>query len=198
MKPALIWVGLAALCLGPIVIAAGSPYLQYREPVYILAGFAGIVALALMLVQPLLAAGVLPLSPVRARQLHIWGGAGLVVATLLHVGGLWVTSPPDVINALTFTSPTPFSAWGVVAMWAIFAAALVAVLRRRLATRAWRLGHVTLVALAVVATLPHAWLIEGTMGTVSKALLLLAALAALLWAVRARRTLRLLRPRLRP
>ncbi|MEO1798381.1 MAG: ferric reductase, partial [Pseudomonadota bacterium] len=105
MKPALIWVGLVALCLGPIAIAAGSPFLQYREPVYILAGFAGIAALALMLVQPLLAAGFLPLSPARARRLHIWGGAGLVVATLLHVGGLWITSPPDVIDALTFTSP---------------------------------------------------------------------------------------------
>jgi len=36
------------------------------------------------------------------------------------------------IDALLFTSPTPFSPFGVIAMWAIFAVALLAALRRRL------------------------------------------------------------------
>jgi hypothetical protein len=47
----------------------------------------------------------------------------LVVAVVVHVGGLWITSPPDMIDALLLTSPTPFSAFGVIAMWAIFAVA---------------------------------------------------------------------------
>ena len=43
-----------------MIVAAGSEYLQYRSTVYIVAGFAGVVALSLMLMQPLLAAGVFP------------------------------------------------------------------------------------------------------------------------------------------
>ena len=50
---ALIWVALAAAIGVPIAAAAVSPLLAWRDPVYILAGFAGIIALGLMLVQPL-------------------------------------------------------------------------------------------------------------------------------------------------
>lgn len=56
---------------------------------------------------------------------------------ILHVVGLWVTSPPDVIDALLFWSPTPFSFCGVVAMWAVFASALMAPSPARLASWAW-------------------------------------------------------------
>ncbi|MEL7398365.1 MAG: ferric reductase, partial [Pseudomonadota bacterium] len=89
---------------------------------------------------------------------------------LLHVGGLWITSPPDVIDALTFRSPTPFSLWGVIAMWAIFAAALLAGLRRGLKLRVttWRKVHTGLAAITVSGTAAHALLIEGTMETLSK------------------------------
>ena len=38
-------------------------------------------------------------------------------------GRLWITNLPDEIDGLLFASPTPFSAWGVIAMWAVFAAA---------------------------------------------------------------------------
>ena len=88
--------------------------------------------------------------------------------------------PPDVVDALPFTSPTPFSVWGVIAMWAIFAAALLAGLRRRLRLppRAWRQGHTALAAVIVLGTVVHAMLIEGTMETVSKAALGVLALAA--------------------
>ena len=72
--------------------------------------------------------------------------------SLIHVGGLWITSPPDVIDALLFASPTPFSAWGVIAMWAIFVAALLAAFRRRLRLRprTWRIAHSSAAAVVVV------------------------------------------------
>ncbi|MEL6914094.1 MAG: ferric reductase [Pseudomonadota bacterium] len=181
------------MALGAFALAeaAASPYLAYRQPVYIAASFAGVLALILMVGQPLLAAGLLPgLGASRSRRVHVVLGLLTAALVSVHVGGLWITSPPDVVDALTFTSPAPFSAWGVVAMWALVAAACAAALRHG---RARRLVHGALVSVAVGTTLPHAWLIEGTMGGVSKALLLLAALAALGWAIRTRRTLRLLR-----
>src|SRR6201747_2715745 len=132
----LIWAALATAIGVPIAAAAASPLLAWRGPVYILAGFAGIFALGLMLVQPLLAGGYLPgLSAWRGRGAHRWIGGALVVAVAVHVGGLWITSPPDMIDALLFTSPTPFSPFGVIAMWAIFAVALLATFRRRVHPR---------------------------------------------------------------
>lgn len=166
----------------PIAIAATSPLLAWRGPVYIAAGFAGVLAMGLLLLQPLLAGGYLPgMPPRRGRRLHAWVGTGLVILVVLHVLALWVTSPPDVIDVLLFRSPTPFSLWGVIAMWAVFAAALVAALRRRMRLRpaVWRLCHATLVTVVIVCSMLHAMLIEGTMGTVSKAVLCLLVLAAL-------------------
>ena len=101
-KATLIWAALATAICVPIAFAAASPLLAWRGPVYILAGFAGIVALGLALVQPLLIAGYLPgLSAYRGRRVHHWIGGALVVAVVVHVGGLWITSPPDMIDALT-------------------------------------------------------------------------------------------------
>jgi predicted ferric reductase len=180
-RVALIWVALAIAVGVPIAVAAASPLLAWRGPVYILAGFAGIVALGLMLVQPLLIAGYLPgLSAYRGRRTHLWIGGALVVAIVIHVGGLWITSPPDMIDALTFSSPTPFSPFGVIAMWAIFAVALLAALRRRLGLRprTWRIAHTLLAIVIVVASVLHGVLIEGAMETVSKAVLCGLVLAA--------------------
>ena len=177
----LIWAALAAAIGVPIAAAAVSPLLEWRGPVYILAGFAGIIALGLILVQPLLIAGYLPgLSAFRGRRAHHWVGGALVVAVLIHVGGLWITSPPDMIDALTFTSPTPFSPFGVVAMWAIFLVAVLAALRRRLGMRprTWRIAHMLLAIVIVTGTVVHGMLIEGTMETVSKAVLCALVLAA--------------------
>ena len=104
----------------------------------------------------------------------------MVVAVVVHVAGLWVTSPPDMIDALTFTSPTPFSPFGVIAMWAIFAVALLAALRRRLGLRPrmWRIVHVPLAVVIVAGSVVHAMLVEGTMETVSKAALCALVLGA--------------------
>lgn len=178
-RTTLIWVGLVVAVAGPIAAAAVSPLLAWRDPVYIVAGFAGVVALGLLLVQPLLIGGYLPGLPARqGRRIHHWIGGTLVVAVAIHVGGLWITSPPDVIDALLFVSPTPFSAWGVIAMWAIVAVAFLVAFRRRLRPRTWRLGHTFLVAVIVVGTIVHAVLIEGTMETISKVILCVLVLAA--------------------
>src|SRR5690242_19147458 len=178
-RVALIWAALAAAICVPIAAAATSPLLEWRDPVYILAGFAGIVGLGFLLAQPLLAGGYLPgLSAYRGRRVHHWIGGAMVVAVVVHVGGLWITSPPDMIDALLFASPTPFSPFGVIAMWAIFAVALLAAFRRRLGLRTWRIAHMVLAAIIVVGTVVHGMLIEGAMEIVSKAALCVLVLAA--------------------
>jgi hypothetical protein len=173
-RAALIWAALLAAICVPIAAAAVSPLLAWRDPIYIAACFAGIVALGFMLIQPLLIGGYLPALPAhRGRRAHRWIGGALVAAVVVHVGGLWITSPPDVIDALLFASPTPFSAWGVIAMWAIIATALLAALRQRLRLRPrmWRIAHSFLAVVIVAGTVVHGVLIEGTMETVSKAAL---------------------------
>ena len=178
-RAALIWIALATAICVPIALAATSPQLAWRGPVYILAGFSGIVALGLVLVQPLLIAGYLPgLSAFRGRRVHHWIGGALVAAIVIHVAGLWITSPPDMIDALLYVSPTPFSPWGVTAMWAIFAVALLAIFRRRLRLRTWRITHMLLAIVIVVGSVVHAVLIEGTMETLSKVALCVLVLAA--------------------
>ena len=194
----LAWTGLTTAVAVPVTAAATSPLLAWRQPIYIVAGFAGVTALALLLFQPLLAGGYLPgLPALKGRRVHRLVGGILVAAVLLHVAGLWITSPPDVIDALLFRSPTPFSFWGVVAMWAVFASALMAAFRRRwrFHLRAWRLAHTVLAAVIVVGSVVHAVLIEGTMETVSKAVLCGLVLAATVkviadlrgWTIRTRR-----------
>lgn len=191
------WVALLAAMIGPVVAAAFSPYLAWRDPVYIAAGFAGIVGMGLMLFQPLTMAGVLPgLSSFWARRLHRWSGVVLLLCVVFHVAGLWITSPPDVVDALLFRSPTPFSLWGVIAMWALCAAGVFALLRSRIRVR-WntvRRWHTALTGVAVAGTVTHALLIEGTMATFSKyalsALLIAASITAAMvlrpWSKRSR------------
>jgi hypothetical protein len=180
-RSTLIWAAFAVAVCVPIAAAAASPLLQWRGPVYILAGFAGIVALALMLLQPLLMGGYLPgFSAQRGRRAHLWIGGALVAAVVVHVAGLWFTSPPDMIDALLFASPTPFSPFGVIAMWAIFLVALMALLRRRLglAPRTWRLAHMVLAVVIVTGSIVHGLLVEGTMETMSKVALCTLLLGA--------------------
>nr|WP_249811258.1 ferric reductase-like transmembrane domain-containing protein [Bradyrhizobium sp. 149] len=179
-RASLIWVALALAIGVPIALAAGSEQLAWRGPVYILAGFAGIIALGLVLVQPLLIGGYLPgLSSYRGRRAHHWIGGALALMVVIHVAGLWITSPPDMIDALTYTSPTPFSPFGVTAMWAIFTVALLALLRRRLGLRlrTWRIVHIPLAIVIVAGSVAHCLLIEGTMETISKVALCAAVLA---------------------
>lgn len=174
VRTTLIWIGLSIAMAIPVLFAATSPLLAWRDWIYITAGFSGIAALSLMLLQPLLAAGYLPgLTAFKSRRLHRWVGALLVSLVVVHVAGLWITSPPDVVDALLFASPTPFSAWGVIAMWMLFASAFLAVLRHRLKIRPhiWRIIHTAFAMLIVSGTVIHALLIVGTMETVTKTIL---------------------------
>lgn len=166
-----VWLVLAGAVLVPVIAAAMSPLLAWRDPIYITAGFAGITALCLLLFQPFLAGGLLPgISAVRARRMHRWVGSGLTLSVVAHVGCLWVTSPPDVVDALLLRSATSFSLWGVAAMWSVFGAACLVVFRKRTKLRAhtWRLIHKGLAVVTVIGSVVHALKIEGTMETVSK------------------------------
>ena len=104
-----IWVVLAAAIGVPIFAAAGSPLLAWRQPVYIAAGFAGIIALGLLLVQPVLVGGLLPgLSAQAARHVHRWMGGILVIAVFMNEdaaisfqGGLAVVSVLSVVVIAT-------------------------------------------------------------------------------------------------
>lgn len=162
-------------CCISLSLAAQSPLLQWREPVYIIAGFAGIISLIFLLVQPLLILNILVprFSAIQSRRFHRFVGAGIFLAVVIHVGGLWITSPPDVMDALLFASPTPFSLWGVLAMWAVFATALITAFRKRLAVspRLWKFSHKAMAFVIIVGTVIHTLLIEGTMEFYSKILL---------------------------
>lgn len=182
----LIWVALAVAVLVPLIAAAASPLFAWRDPIYIAAGFAGVIAMALLLVQPLLVGGFLPGLPAqRGRRMHSIVGGLLALTVAAHVVGLWITSPPDVIDALLFASPTPFSFWGVVAMWAVFGTALLAALRRRfrLGVHMWRRSHTAFAVVIVLGSVVHAMLIEGTMETASKAGLCALVIAATIMAI---------------
>lgn len=169
-----IYLGLTASIIVPVCLAANSPLLAWREPIYIFAGFAGIFAMVGLLLQPILATSGLPgIAPLFSKRLHRVVGVFIGFAVVLHVGGLWITSPPDVVDALLFRSPTPFSVWGVIAMWAVFLSLSLALMRRplRLRGRKWQRVHLALAVVIVLCTVLHALLIQGTMETVSKWLL---------------------------
>lgn len=161
---------LAAALAIPIALTAASPLIAWRGPIYIAAGFAGVLALGLLLTQPALMLDrvSLGLSPTQRRRAHRWGGAGLAMLVGAHVTGLWITSPPDMIDALLFRAPTLFSIWGVVAFWAVVAMAALAAARRRLPPRIWRAAHLGLATLLVAATALHAVPITGAMEQTSK------------------------------
>ena len=175
-----LWAVVGIAVIVPLGLAAQSPLLQWRGPVYHIAGYAGILGLVLMVIQPLLAGGYLAgLTLQFSRKIHRISGALLVFCVVVHVGALWVTSPPDVVDALLFVSPTSFSAWGVVAMWSVFAAAGLVFFRHRIALRLWRTVHTVLVSAAIIGTVVHVLLIEGTMNHASKvALCVLVCVAA--------------------
>jgi predicted ferric reductase len=169
-----IWVVLAWAVIGPVAIAATSPLLGARTGVYIMAGMAGVVALALLFVQPLLATGFLPgLKVAQARLWHRWVGTGIAIGVALHVGGLYLISPSDALDALLLVAPTPFSIYGVIGMRSVVFTIILVVLRSRMGFgyNAWRIIHNGLSAIVVVTSVVHALMIEGTMGSLSKQIL---------------------------
>jgi predicted ferric reductase len=181
VSSALAWGSVAAVMIVPVAVAAFSPYLASRNMPYIVGGFAGIVGLSLLFLQPLLPAGYLAGSEgPTGRRWHRWLGVAIVVAVALHVGGLYLASPEDTIDALLLVSPTPFSVYGVTAMWGVAVTAILVLLRRRLRLghSVWRLIHNGLAAIVVAATVIHALQIEGAMEVISKWMLCMAVVAA--------------------
>ncbi len=182
----LLWSAACVVVALALAVAATSPLLASRDNIYIIAGIAGVVAMGLLLFQPLLM-GVQPpgLRQLQAKRLHRWLGFALTSTVLLHVVGLWIFSPPDVIDALLLRSPTAFSLWGVIAMWAVLLSSALVTCQRRLrfSVRYWRIAHTALAAVIVLSTVVHTWLIEGTMGVVSKVVLCTSVLAATVWVV---------------
>ena len=180
-RPWIVWGCLVLIGTVAIVASVMSPLWAWRQPVYIIASIAGVFALVLLLFQPLLMLRKMPgLRISQGRKFHRWVGISLVSCIVIHVLGLWITSPPDVIDALLFRSPTQFTPWGVVAMWAVFLSAGVVAVRRRLTSNliTWQRLHRSLGFIIVLGSVVHAFLIEGTMETWSKALLCLAVIIA--------------------
>ena len=136
---------------------------------YIAASLAGVLALGLLLIQPLLAMGWLPGARLpRLRRWHRLAGTQPSWRWWRSMSaGLLIASPPDAIDALLLRSPTPFSVWGVAAMWAVAATAVLVALRRRVRLRpvTWAALHNALALVVVLGTVIHAVQIEGTMGT---------------------------------
>ncbi|MEP2919405.1 ferric reductase-like transmembrane domain-containing protein [Sulfitobacter sp.] len=177
IKVIAIWVTVAVFVTVPFVFAVFSPLLAYRDGPYIAAGLAGAAILGALLLQPLLGLGLLPrLSTSRARHCHRIIGPLIAVAVLVHVGGLYLTSPPDTIDALLLVSPTPFSVWGVLAMVGVFLAVVFTSLRKRMGLRRWRMVHFAITTLIVLGSVIHALLISGTMEYWSKLALCIALL----------------------
>lgn len=191
---ALVWGLLAACILVPVAIAAANPLLASRDAFWITGSLAGIVALAILLVQPLLAARLLPLPSVSAaRRWHRWTGALIMAAVGLHVGALYASSPEDIADALWLVAPTPFSVYGVVGVLGLILTALLVALKSRSGLRytSWRMLHNALALIVVMSSIAHALLIEGTMGHLSKALLcalVLSATTVVLWRLHVART----------
>lgn len=178
---------LQAVCvfviLVPFTLAALSPLQSGREIEYVAGALAGVLALSLLFIQPLLAAGLLSdISLARARWWHRRVGVALVVAVAVHIAGLFLASPADMSDALLLVAPTPFSLYGVVALWALVLTVLSALVRYRRGTRVslWNALHTTLTLVVVGASIVHAWMIEGTMNGLSKTVLcILVVLASL-------------------
>ncbi len=186
MRAALVWFFLAAAVCVPVVIAATNPLQSSREAMWIFGGMAGVVALALLLVQPVLVAGLVPEAPVLVmRRWHRWIGTVVVVGVLLHVGGLYLYSPDDTTDALLLVAPTPFAVYGVIGLWSAVLTGVLVAMRTKSGLRyaIWRVVHNVLSLVVVVSSIVHAILIEGAMGSVSKAILCALILAATMTAL---------------
>lgn len=171
----------AALILIPLAIAVINPLQTSRNFAYIIGGLAGICALCILLVQPLLAAGYLTHTRLTdSRRWHRRLGTSLIFLVALHVVGLYLTSPDDMSDALILVAPTLFSLYGVIGLWALALTALLVTLRKRLpfTDMIWKTMHNLLAVVVVISSVIHAVMIDGAMGVLSKQLLCICIVIA--------------------
>ncbi|UZF90775.1 ferric reductase-like transmembrane domain-containing protein [Bosea sp. NBC_00550] len=175
------WIVVVGIAAAPVIAAAANPLQGGREMLWIMGGMAGVVALCLLFVQPLLMAAAPPLLAAREGvHWHRWGGIAIVAVVALHVGALYAYSPDDMTDALLLVAPTPFSLYGVISLWCLVLMAVLVATRRllRFGYRLWRILHSVLAVAVVGAGAIHAIQIEGVMEEYSKLSVCIAALAA--------------------
>lgn len=180
------WFVLLVVVLGPIVVALASPLQDSREFIYVVGGIAGVVALSLLLVQPLLAMGYLSgVNAARQRRWHANSGTLLVAAIALHIGALYITSPDDIADALLLRSATSFSIYGVIGLTGVALLATLVLARHRIGIsyNRWKTLHVVIAIIVVIASVVHTLWIQGAMGLVSKWVLCATVLIATGFAV---------------
>ena len=173
------WIVIAALAGVPVLAAAVSPLQRGRELLWVTGGMAGVLALSLLFLQPLLMAAAPPLMRAGAGvRWHRIGGIAIVFMVALHVGALYLYSPDDITDALLLVAPTPFSLYGVISLWCLVLTAALAAARRvlKIGYRPWRILHSVLAAAVVGAGAIHAIQIEGAMEEYSKLAICIAAL----------------------
>ncbi|PIB25230.1 hypothetical protein BFP76_01120 [Amylibacter kogurei] len=91
----LLWFAFLVAILVPIAASLTSPLLAWREPVYVVGGFFGVMSLALLLAQPMLAAKYLPgVSYQVSKRIHRWVGCALIISVMIHVVALWFVLAP--------------------------------------------------------------------------------------------------------
>ena len=174
------WLLSALTAILPIGAAAASPLLGGREWLWITGGMAGVVALSLLAVQPLLvAAAPALLAPKAGVTWHRVGGIAIMAMVALHIGALYAYSPDDVTDILLLSAPTSFSIYGVIGLWCLILTALLTAVRRiyRLSYTAWRIAHSVLAVLLVGASVIHTIQIEGAMEAYSKLAICIVAMA---------------------
>jgi predicted ferric reductase len=73
-------------------------------------------------------------------------------------------------DALLLRSATPFSIYGVIALWGVLLIALLVAFRSKIKIpiKKWKTLHAVIAAIVVVASIIHALWIQGAMGTMSK------------------------------
>lgn len=163
---------IAAVAIAPLAVAAASPLQASRDVMWVVGGMAGVVALSLLFLQPVLITGALSsLRSSQERRWHRWIGTAVVLLVLLHVLGLYFTSPEDITDALLLVSPTPFAVYGVLGLVGVILTACLAAFRSYLTRKTWQGVHTFLAVLIVVGSVVHALLIEGVMGETSKLVL---------------------------
>ncbi|KPH81976.1 ferric reductase-like transmembrane domain-containing protein [Bosea vaviloviae] len=173
------WILVAAIACVPVLAAAASPLQRGRELLWIIGGMAGVLALSLLFLQPLLMAATPPLMQVRAGVTwHRRGGIAIVAMVAVHIGALYLYSPEDITDALLLVAPTPFSLYGVISLWCLVLTAALAATRRvlKIGYRPWRILHSVLAVAVVGASAIHAIQIEGAMEEYSKLAICIAAL----------------------